>query len=128
MGLSLSMVRETVFGNRRVKVVDVTFDASYPTNGEALTPANLGLQTIDLVLVSPDGGYLFAYDYTNQKLKAFTPVKAQAAHSHTENTAVAYTQNATTATGGAITAAAAAEVANTTDLSSVTCRLVAIGV
>lgn len=128
MALSLSVVRETIFGNRRVKVVDVTFDASYPTNGESLTPANLGLQTIDLVLASPDGGYLFAYDYTNEKLKAFTPVKAQAAHSHTENTAGSYTQNATTETGGAISAAAAAEVANTTDLSSVTCRLIAIGV
>lgn len=56
--------------------VKATFDSSYPTGGESLTPAMLGLSEIFLVLVSNDAadgsaGFVFQYDYTAQKIKAF---------------------------------------------------------
>lgn len=48
----------------------ITFDSSYPTGGEAITPAQFGLQAIDFVLLSNNGGNDFEYDYTNNKVKA----------------------------------------------------------
>ena len=61
----------------------VTFDASYPTGGESLTPANLGLTTIQTLDIYPSAGYLFDYDATNQKLKALTPLGAHAVTART---------------------------------------------
>lgn len=52
-------------------IVDVDFDSSYPTGGESLTPDSVGLGKIDFCLASPTAGYVFEYDYTNEKLKAF---------------------------------------------------------
>lgn len=123
-------------GDMQVAVADVQFDTSYLTGGEVL-PANqvTGPQVVSdrilFIVTASHSGYLFEFDYVNQKLKARTPVNAVpavAAHSHTENTAAAYTQNATTGTAGAITASIAApgaEVANGTNLGSVTVRVLA---
>ncbi len=82
MSVSISEVRRTVFGNRRVVVANVTFDSSYPTGGEALAPSALSMQNFDLVQAGQASGYAFEYDYTNQKLKAYLPVGAVAAHGH----------------------------------------------
>lgn len=113
-----------VLGDRRAVIANIDFDASYPTGGESVTPAQFGFVTrIDFLIAEPKGGYTFVYDRANSKLLAYT---TGAAHTHTENTAAAYTQNATT---GASTAAAGSEVANTTNLSTLTgVRVLAIGV
>jgi hypothetical protein len=141
-------------------IADVTFDSSYPTNGEPLAPALLGLSHLDFVLPSPAAGYIFEFDHAANKLKAFTPVKAQAAHTHAftgdamSKTPTTVTPEPTTAllanvagvlkstdvtpiplgtptgsnaSGGAITAAAASEVANAVNLSTLTVRVLAIG-
>lgn len=71
MALSLANFKPGVSGNRRSNIVDVTFDSSYPTGGEALTPAQLGLISVDTVLADGKLGYTFPYDRTNQKLLAF---------------------------------------------------------
>ena len=118
--------RDKIFG-KFITIADVTFDTSYPTGGEALTPNQFGLNVIDFMLPSPTAGYIFQFDHANKKLKAFTPTKAQVAHTHAENAAEAYTKDAVTGTGGAIAAAAAAEVANTTDLHTLVVRVLAIG-
>lgn len=47
------------------------FDSSYPTGGESLTASDLGLGSVVFVLAEPKAGYVFAYDYTNQKLLAY---------------------------------------------------------
>lgn len=78
MALTLTRVRGTIFGGERVSVYDVDFDSSYPTGGESLTAADLGLRSIELVLASPKSGYVFEYDYANSKILArlaggFTP-------------------------------------------------------
>lgn len=89
-------------GNRMEVIATVTFDSSYATGGESLTPASLGFQTFDFVSVTTSGGYVFSYDHTNSKVKAYW---------------------VDTSTDGA----PLAEVASTTDLSAITCRIRAIG-
>ncbi len=121
MGLTNDNIVRSIFGNKRVVIFDCDLDSSYVTNGESLTPADLGLTKIDIFIATDKNGYSFEYDYTNKKLK----VKNVGAHTHTENTAGSYTQNATTA---ASTAVPEAEVANGVDLSGVTnIRCIAIG-
>jgi hypothetical protein len=127
MAATVAIKKRSKFGNGYAVTADVTFGSSYPTGGEALTAQQFGLSALDFVLPSPAAGYIFEFDHANKKLKAFTPTRAQSAHSHTENTAATYTQNATTATAGAISAAAASEVANNTNLSAVTARVLAVG-
>lgn len=79
MALTVSMVSETIFGNRRVRVADVTFDSSYGTGGEALTPDMLDFPTaIEYILPQDSGGYSFQFDATNKKLLAYR----QTAHTH----------------------------------------------
>lgn len=51
MALTHSTNFRTVFGNKRAVFGTVTFDASYPTGGEAVTAATFGLQNIDALIV-----------------------------------------------------------------------------
>lgn len=50
MALTVVRDRRTVWGDRRVTFLNVTFDASYPTGGESLTPAMAGLTEFDAVV------------------------------------------------------------------------------
>lgn len=80
MALTISVVRRTVFGNMRVVTADLTFDNSYPTNGEPFVAADVGLTALDLVLHNTSvGGFLVDYDYTN---RAFLVRQGVANHSH----------------------------------------------
>lgn len=137
MSLTITNIEHSALANRRVIFCDVAFDSSYPTGGEALAPATIGLQKIDMMMVPGKSGYSFEYDYTNSKLKAFTPTAAQAAVTADKITITA--SGAAAITDGqsctvsadfrsAVDAAAADEVANTTDLSAVTTvKVMAIG-
>lgn len=49
----------------------LAFDASYPTNGEVFAKAALGVDTVLFAWIGPSAGYQFAYDYANDKVKAF---------------------------------------------------------
>ena len=73
MALTFDIVSQFVIGNKRMHFVEVDFDSSYPTGGESLTAANMGLSLIDRVWVPDKSGYGFEYDYTNSKLKAYYP-------------------------------------------------------
>ena len=104
MALSYDIKLQTIMGIKQVVVFDVDFDDSYPTNGETVTASSIGLRNIDLLMASPTAGYVFEYDYSNSKLKA-------------------YYADYDAASDGALI-----EVANTTDLSGVTdVRCIAIG-
>jgi len=129
MALTISNRHHLKAVGAQTKLCDIAFDSSYPTGGESLTPANLGLKQILQVHVSPKSGYLFEYDYDNEKLKAFTPTAAQAAVTTDKITITA--SGAANITDGqsctvdstfrsAVDAAAADEVANATNLSGVT--------
>lgn len=87
-------------------VVELTFDSSYPTGGEALTPAMVnGFEgDIDwLICIGDSGGYVFDWDNTNGKIKAYW------------------------ADYDAVADGALVEVADTTDLSGVSPRFLVCG-
>jgi|SRR5579871_7015603 len=87
--------------NRKEKVVDVAYDNSYPTGGYAIAPSAVGLEQILAVLAGGNlAGYIPSYNQATGKLQLFQ-------------------QSAAT---GALT-----EVANTTNVSAVSHRLVFFG-
>ena len=54
---------------------NVTLDSSYPTGGEDLTEADLGLPagaTVSGAIASATGGYVAHYDHANDKLIMYT--------------------------------------------------------
>ena len=53
MALTVSLNRPTVFGDAKVASGTITFDSSYPTGGESLTPALLGLTQVDTFVGQP---------------------------------------------------------------------------
>lgn len=108
MAVTVDVLKRTKFSTLFAVLADVTFDSSYPTGGEAVSPPQLGLQSVDFVSVSSADGYIVEYDYANGKLIARTPTNVS--------------------DGEAAAAAPADEVANATDLSAVTVRVLAIGV
>ena len=75
MALTITPQRgmEQVSGSRRTTVTDMLFDSSYAGGGEALTPRQLGLQTVERVSIAPRYGYHFEYDIPNQKLLVKRP-------------------------------------------------------
>jgi len=101
MALTITKDHYGVSGDIRRHIATIDFDSSYPSGGEALTPADLALREIKTLIVESKDGYQFEYDYANEKVKAFEAG----------------------ADGGALD-----EVADSTDLSSVTgVHVVALG-
>ena len=84
---------------KALRVIDVTGDTSYPTGGTAITPAQLQLSTVDAVFITP---------------------KTVAADTFA-------TYNPTTGKLVVQVMSTAAEVANTTNLSAQSYRILAIG-
>ena len=122
MALTKSNERNSALVNKRANFMDVDFDDSYPTGGESLTPGDFGLEVIEMMIIAPQDGYVFEYDYTNEKIKAMVPIDAGS------SSAVAGANNTLVATTGAVEIAGTgnafqqvgAEVTDTTDLSGVT--------
>jgi len=134
MALTITVDRKERMGKRHYRSGTIAFDASYPTGGESLTPADLGMRTIDILLSAPAGGLMFEYDHTNQKLKAIYPTGGGAVPAALADPVVSVPSGATTVTSAAAqpdlteTAGRSREVANATDLSTITgVRFVALG-
>lgn len=115
----------------RIGVLDLLCDNSYPTGGYPVTAADFGLNDVIVVIPQGAGGLLFEYDYANKKLLVKYPTggataspAALAAPTVTSGASSATAVNATTP---ALTPGQGKEVANATDLSSITVRLVALG-
>jgi hypothetical protein len=73
MGVTVSAMRKTVEGDRAVRYFTLTFDASYPTGGEALTDTDMGLRGCDFFmseLMSANGKQV-VWDRTNDKALIF---------------------------------------------------------
>jgi hypothetical protein len=75
MALTLTRLKDgdNVEGKFFSRIYDVTFDSSYPTGGEAVSPASVGLKHIYGVRVlgvkdTTSAGYKVDWDYDNQKL------------------------------------------------------------
>jgi len=137
MGLTITNLVYGISGNRKTRRFNVAFDGSYPTGGESLVASDIGLVAIEDLRVDPKIGYIFEYDYSTEKLKAYTP-RAAISNTLAVNTPVlphppgptAVTSTAATMpdhavmpcmiTGDAgVAAGAGAEVADSTNLSSV---------
>lgn len=125
MAVTVTDIARGTIGHKRMALVQVTFDNSYPTGGEDFTPGQVGMSEFNAVFADA-GDRNVEYDYPNKKLLVFQ-APGGAAHTHTENTAAAYTQNATTGSAGAVAAGPNGEVAAATDLSAFTTRLFVIG-
>lgn len=77
MALTISLAGDWLssFGNKRAVTGTITFDSSYATGGESLTPANIGLGKIERITFNQaEDGYVFKYDYANQKVMAYSAV------------------------------------------------------
>lgn len=106
MPLTFANREDLSVGNERGVRVDITFDASYVTNGEPLTPADLGLGRINQLIsdqggLGSDFGRVIQYDRDNELLLAFE---------------------------GNGTDSPLREVPNATDLSDLTVRVTAVGI
>lgn len=70
MAASVTRTRVAVPGASKVIYGTIAFDSSYPTGGEALSLATIGLDDrLDFITFEPTGGYVFIYDHTNKKVK-----------------------------------------------------------
>lgn len=106
MPLTFANREDLSVGNERGVRVDITFDASYVTNGEPLTPADLGLGRINQLIsdqggLGSDFGRIVQYDRENELLLVFEDAGA---------------------------AGALREVPNAVDLSDLTVRVTAVGI
>ena len=147
MSLGIAIKGHNIVGNIRQTVATIDFDSIYPTGGESLTARDLALGVVDNLQVFPKNGYMFEYDYTNSKLKAYhpraaitntlavsTPVLAHTSGATAVTSSAAtvpdHTAAACTITGAAgIAAGVGTEVLDATDLSALTnVRIVAMGV
>ena len=88
MALSSADIKRTVFGNKRIVIATLTFDSSYPTGGESLTPAMVGLSSIDSVLCFPHqtATRIATYDHTNAKVLLYTALSTEAANASDQST------------------------------------------
>jgi hypothetical protein len=79
MALTINSVDYSVFGDKAVVLADVSFPDSLGTGGESLTPGMVRLGTIDFVLIQSKMGYIFAYNYDDEKIEAWWPDSGAAA-------------------------------------------------
>ncbi len=73
MALTIANKEFSGFQNKRAVMCDLTFDSSYATGGEAVTPGTVNLKTVDHAIFETKDGYQFHYDKTNEKIKALIP-------------------------------------------------------
>lgn len=60
------------YKNKYKNRVIITMSTSYTTGGEALSPSQCGMTTINSVMIGSPDGYTFEYDPTTGKVKAYT--------------------------------------------------------
>lgn len=81
----------SVIGDHREFHGRITFDSSYPTGGEVLTPAEVGLTRIDHVQVSARGGTeVVVWDHVNSKLQIFTADGVEATNASNQSAIVCH--------------------------------------
>jgi hypothetical protein len=150
LALTITRKRKTISGNMREKHFQIAFDSSYPTGGEPLTAANLGMRKLTTVSITGQKGYTFEYDYTNEKILAYQQGAQTSPITITDSdtaastgVAVYFDEDAATEaakllfvsptdTDGSVTPTVATvapgQVGSTVDLSAITdCRVVVTG-
>lgn len=81
------LISSEVFGSRRVTCTEVAFDSAYPTGGESVSAADLGLAVVDFSITTiksaTGGGVNVANAYYNKdtgKVLVYDETPAQAAN------------------------------------------------
>ena len=115
--------RDNVIGTRKMIVLDITFDSSYPTGGEALDLTDY-VGTIESVTIEQKDGYQFMYDRANKKVKVFSPTLDVVI---VDSDGPAASDNNLVAELDGTTANRATEVANLTNLSTLSTTIVLTG-
>lgn len=133
MAVTVTLKARRKLGNAFMNVCDVAM-GTYPTNGEAISAAKLGLGAVDFVLPSPAAGYVFEFDHAAMKLKAFNTTSycfdGQQGVAGADNTLIKVNADKAGVSGtgaSVVIRRQAEEVQNNTNLSGVTVRLIAIG-
>lgn len=71
MSATIAGKKQTILGNKRITIFTVALD-TYATNGVSVTPANLGMDGIDIMFIAPStDGIEYEFDYDNNKIKAY---------------------------------------------------------
>jgi hypothetical protein len=73
MALTIENIEFSSLGNRRVVTAHLSMDGDYQTGGYALAPKLLRMRDFMFCLFETKSGYLFEYDYSDEKLKAMNP-------------------------------------------------------
>jgi len=116
---------ERISRNLGILVGKVSFDSSYPTGGESCSGISRYFKSILNITFTGKDGYIFEYDKTNDKVKVMYPQGGEST-AQTDGSAVidsgATSVTSTAANGAIVTvyAGKAREVANATDLSTLT--------
>lgn len=71
MALTVTVTNRENMGSRAMTHGTIDFDSSYPTNGEVLLANTLKMASVDMIIVTSKNGYVFEYDYANEKVKAY---------------------------------------------------------
>lgn len=87
MALTYTEVHRSVHGMQRVWEGLITFDNSYPTGGEVIDPAQLGMSTVESVSLTPTAGTrLFSWNQTTRAIQVFTALSTEAANASDQST------------------------------------------
>jgi len=95
MALTLTPTSDTtqrygrhVIGDLVMKLITITWDNSYPTGGEAIAPADVGLNQILAVIPTHGtlGSRIYAWDPVNSKLMMFTALGTEAGNGTDQST------------------------------------------
>lgn len=89
MALTITEVVRSATRNRRMVIADVTFDSSYPTGGESLTPADLGLPAIEFIAIEHSGTETVTFNRSANKLLIYTADGTEATNASNQSTIVA---------------------------------------
>jgi len=72
MEITINSINPQSFGSQSGVEGQLTLDSSYPTGGYSLPASKFGLSSLSAALVTTTGGYDLIYNYSTQKLMAFT--------------------------------------------------------
>ena len=135
MAVTQTPIRRINLGSEYGVIADITFDTLYPTNGEPIDLVALGFpnDVCDFMAVAPAGGLIFEYVRSTKKIIARYPTGGAAVPSSLAAPTVAVPAGATQMTSSAAqpnlteTAGIGVEVANNTNLSTITTQIFAVG-
>lgn len=80
-----------IIGDLKMWIGTITFDSSYPTNGELISKSDVGFDVaVDAVigLTEIAGSRLAVWDPANKKIKLFTAIGAEAANASNQSAVV----------------------------------------